>query len=176
MQKHSFYPPKGHLLPTKSIGFVDQKLTFREVKYYVLQWPYYQKVTILHFFRRHKTAFCVGVNTFQQNSALRVFSYSVFSFLGAAFHLLLQNYSLQFSQHHLQVTQISDISFLSTTYIMIRSIHCFQLLAYQLIYFMEFKRFDKLQFTFLRRPNDRSMCWVICRSWRGVSSVSTHFH
>ena len=96
-QNLCFYLPKGHLLPTKSIGFVDQKLTFREVKYYVLQWPYYQTVTILHFFRRHKTAFCVGVNTFQHNSALRVFSYSVFSFIGAAFHLLLQNYSLQFS-------------------------------------------------------------------------------
>ena len=115
MQKHSFYPPKGHLLPTKSIGFVDQKLTFREVKYYVLQWPYYQKVTILHFFRRHKTAFCVGVNTFQHDSASGVFSYSVFSFIGAAFHLLLQNYRLQFSQHHIMWNQISDISFLSTT-------------------------------------------------------------
>ena len=122
MQKHSFYPPKGHLLPTKSIGFVDQKLTFREVKYYVLQWPYYQKVTILHFFRRHKTAFCVGVNTFQHNSALRVFSYSVFSFIGAAFHLRLQNYGLQFSQQQSDVVQMTDDSFLSSTYNMMKVI------------------------------------------------------
>ena len=66
-------------------------------------------VTILHFFRRHKAAFCVGVNTFQHNSALRVFSYSVFSFIGAAFHLLLQNYSLQFSQHHLYHDKVDSL-------------------------------------------------------------------
>ena len=64
LQKHSFYLPKGHLLPTKSIAFTFQKHNFCGVKPYVPKMPDYQSTANVYFLCSLQSDYLLSVKQF----------------------------------------------------------------------------------------------------------------
>lgn len=64
LQKHSFYLPKRHLLPTKSYPFDDRKLCFWRVKPYVPKMPDYQSAANVYFLCSLQNDYLLSVKQF----------------------------------------------------------------------------------------------------------------
>ena len=134
LRKVTFYRPKPILLSSKTYAFAEQNITF--CNRLIIRW-----LRFYVFFRRHEIPFywCKYISLKQCIKGIQLFS---IQFYRRRFPSTVTDYRLQFSQQQSDVVQMTDDSFLSTTYIIMK-----------VISFFNFRTFSRYVLSDFSNPN-----------------------